>query len=137
MDTETILNEVLKAVLAAAIPILAGYLVTFIQSKCAVAKAQANSQLAKDFICQTEGIILSAVQTTNQTFVDDLKKAGKFDDAAAKEAFQRTKDSILKVLPAEAKSALTALYGDLNKWLDMQIESTVSVNKLDSSSTNT
>jgi len=120
-----ILSELLKAVLTVVIPILAGYLVTFIQGKSKSIVAGANSTIAKDLVTGAEKIIVDAVQATNQTFVDELKKAGKFDAAAAEEAFKRTKDAVLKILPQSTKDALSVLYGDVDAWLDAQVESTV------------
>lgn len=120
-----ILSELLKAVLTVVIPILAGYLVTFIQGKSKSIMAGANSTIAKDLVTGAEKIIVDAVQATNQTFVDELKKAGKFDAAAAEEAFKRTKDAVLKILPQSTKDALSVLYGDVDAWLDAQVESTV------------
>ena len=102
-----ILSELLKAVLTVVIPILAGYLVTFIQGKSKSIMAGANSTIAKDLVTGAEKIIVDAVQATNQTFVDELKKAGKFDAAAAEEAFKRTKDAVLKILPQSTKDALS------------------------------
>lgn len=120
-----ILSELLKAVLTVVIPILAGYLVTFIQGKSKSIMAGANSTIAKDLVTGAEKIIVDAVQATNQTFVDELKKSGKFDAAAAEEAFKRTKDAVLKILPQSTKDALSVLYGDVDAWLDAQVESTV------------
>jgi hypothetical protein len=120
-----ILSELLKAVLTVVIPILAGYLVTLIQGKSKSIMAGANSTIAKDLVTGAEKIIVDAVQATNQTFVDELKKAGKFDAAAAEEAFKRTKDAVLKILPQSTKDALSVLYGDVDAWLSAQIESTV------------
>lgn len=122
---EAILNEFLKAVLAAAIPILAGYLVAFIQSKSKALMTSTNSAIMKDLIAGVDKIVVDAVSCTDQTFVDDLKKAGKFDAAAAKEAFEKSKDAILKVLPQNTKDALALLYSDVDAWLDAKIESTV------------
>jgi hypothetical protein len=129
MGIETVLNEILKAVLAAAIPILAGYLVTFIQNKSKQAAAGTNSVIVKDLISGAEKIVTDAVTATNQTFVDSLKESGKFDEAAAKAAFEKSKDAILKILPQTTKDALTVLYGDVDTWLTAKIESTVKAQK--------
>ena len=125
MDISTFLNELLKAVLAAAIPILCGYLVTFIQSKSKAAQAGTNSVLVQNLISGAEEIVTDVVTSTNQTFVDSLKESGTFDEAAAKVAFEKSKDAILKILPQNTKDALALLYGDVDAWLTSKIESTV------------
>ena len=76
-----------------------------------------------------EDIILTAVDTTSQTFVESLKEAGKFDEAAQKEAFQKSKDTILRLLNNESKELLVTLYNDLDTWLDSKIEATVKASK--------
>ena len=129
MGIETVLNEILKAVLTAAIPILSAYLLNLIQSKSREAQAGTNSVIVKDLIAGAEKIVTDAVTATNQTLVDDLKKDGKFDAAAAKEAFQNTKDAILKILPQTTRDALAVFYGDVDAWLDSKIESTVKAAK--------
>ena len=43
------------------------------------------------------------VIATNQTYVDALKKAGKFDEEAQKEAFAKTYNAVLLVLSDEVK----------------------------------
>lgn len=125
MGIETVLNEILKAVLAAAIPILSAYLLNLIQSKSKEAQAGTNSAIAKDLISGAEKIVTDAVTATNQTFVDSLKESGKFDEEAAKEAFEKSRDAILKILPQTTKDAFVVLYGDVDAWLTAKIESTV------------
>lgn len=124
-----LLNELLKAVLIAAIPILSGYLTTLIQSKSKAAQAGTNSILVQNLIAGAEKIVTDTVICTNQTFVDDLKKSGKFDEAAAKKAFEKTKDAILMILPQNTKDVLATLYGDFDAWLDSKIEATVKSEK--------
>lgn len=129
MGIETVLNEILKAVLAAAIPILSAYLLNLIQSKSKAAQAGTNSLMVKDMVAGAEKIVTDAVTATNQTFVDSLKESGKFDEAAAKAAFEKSKDAILKILPQTTKDALAVLYGDVDAWLDSKIEATVKAAK--------
>lgn len=126
---EDLLNELLKAVLIAAIPILSAYLTALVQSKSKEAQAGTNSVIVQDLISGAEKIVTDVVTATNQTFVDNLKQEGKFDEAAAKDAFQKSKDAILKILPQTTKDALTVLYGDVDTWLTAKIESTVKAQK--------
>lgn len=125
MDISTFLNELFKAVLTVAVPIISAYLVGLIQSKSKAAQAGTNSVIVQDLISGAEKTVTDVVTATNQTLVDDLKKDGKFDETAAKEAFQNAKDAILKILPQTTKDALAVLYGDVDAWLDSKIEATV------------
>ena len=70
-------------------------------------------------------IIMSAVQAVFQEFVDTMKKAGKFDEAAQKEAKERAYKIILSQLTPELKSYITDNFGDMKEYLMNQIESMI------------
>ena len=125
MDISTFLNELFKAVLTVAIPIISAYLVGLIENKSKAVQSSTGSAIIKDLVASAEKIVTDAVAATNQTFVDDLKETGKFDATAAKQAFEQTKAAILKILPEDTKNALATLYGDVDAWLTSKIESTV------------
>ena len=73
--------------------------------------------------------ISQCVIATNQTYVESLKKEGKFDLEAQKIAFNKTKTSVLQLLSAEAKIYLTTVVGDLDSYIDNIIEAEVNLNK--------
>lgn len=110
----TFLSFGLTVVSSVLVPMLFAWLKTKIK----------NEKLGK-YADMLSGIVCKAVVTTNQTFVDALKKAGSFDEAAQKAAFELTKATVLKMLNDEAKAAVTELYGDFNTWLITEIESAV------------
>ena len=64
--------------------------ICMITSKAAKNAAESVPERYRDIIYGLENIVTKAVVTTNQTFVDNLKKQGKFDEEAMKEAFNRT-----------------------------------------------
>ena len=74
--------------------------------------------------------IKECVIATNQTYVDALKKQGKFDAEAQKEAFNLTFDAVMAVLSDEAKHYLASIYGDLTTYITTRIEAEVNVSKL-------
>ena len=73
--------------------------------------------------------ISSAVLATTQTYVDSLKKQGKFDIEAQKVAFSQTYDAVMKVLTDEAIKYLTASVGDLETYITNRIEADVKLCK--------
>ena len=73
--------------------------------------------------------ITTCVIATNQTYVEALKKSGKFDEEAQKLAFEQTKTAVLEILTEDAKEYLTEFYGDLDKQLNSLIEAEVNKNK--------
>jgi len=62
------------------------------------------------------------VIATNQTYVDTLKREGKFDGEAQKIAFQKTYDSVIAILSEDAKTYLNEAIGDLQAYIINQIE---------------
>lgn len=88
-------------------------------------KSKTKNEVLEKAIDRAGEIIVSAANTTTQTYVEALKKAGTFDSAAQKVAFQMTMDSVLTLLNEETKQAIIDTYGDLNKWLTTEIESAV------------
>ena len=72
-----------------------------------------------------QDLVLSAVQAVQQTFVEQLKKDGKFDKDAQLEAMDKALKLVLAQIKPDAMAILTEAYGDLSKWLTMQIEATV------------
>ena len=70
-------------------------------------------------------IIMSAVQTVFQEFVDTMKKNGKFDEAAAKEAKDRAYNIIVGQLTVELRGYITDNFGDMKEYLMNQIEAMI------------
>ena len=74
-------------------------------------------------------IVTKCVSATNQEFVGDLKKEGKFDRDQQEEAWNNTKNQINKILDAESKEILEKAYGDLNSYINQSIENEVKLQK--------
>ena len=69
--------------------------------------------------------MILSVQSTAQTYVDELKKNGNFDKEAQKAAFEKAKNAALAMLSDGAKKTLEELFGDAEQYVSAQIESTV------------
>lgn len=74
-------------------------------------------------------IITKCVSATNQEFVGDLKKEGKFDRDQQEEAWNKTKNKINKILDDESKEILEKAYGDLNSYINQSIEDEITNQK--------
>ena len=118
MDWEEVLALVLNSLLKILGAIVIPYLVYVIRNKIQ------NETLA-NYIEDAIGILYAAVDCTNQTFVDELKKEGRFDKEAQIEAFNRSKELVMNLLSEAAKQAIIKSCGDLESWVRMQIESAV------------
>ena len=73
--------------------------------------------------------ITDCVVATNQTYVEALKKEGKFDKEAQYKAFQMTYNAVMDILTEDAKEYLNNFYGDLSLYLSKRIEAEVVANK--------
>ena len=96
------------------IGILTTFIVTFIQKKKEELQDKIDNELLKKYTGMLMDTIATCVVATNQTYVNALKKQGKFDAEAQKEAFRQTYDAVMNILSDEAIHYLTVFYGDLN-----------------------
>ena len=106
------------------------YLVQFIRLKSQEITDKTDSDLADKYIQMLTDTITTCVIATNQTYVEALKKQGKFDKEAQKEAFQKTYDAVMNVLTDDAKEYLSEAYGDLNTYITQKIEAEVAFSKI-------
>ena len=119
------LQTTLIQLLIAILPILTTFIVRLLNMKSnEIKELTKNSRLDK-YIDYVADIIKKSVIAVNQTFVEKLKEQGNFTIEKQKEAFELAKKKILSMLNEDAKKALTMIYGDLNTFLDAQIEATV------------
>lgn len=127
--TNELLITLIQVVIIPAIPVLVTYLVKFLKAKADQATVKIDNELIRIYLNEATDAVLQAVTYTAQTYVDSLKKQGKFDKEAQEQAFNTAKDVALKLLTEEAKRMITDLYGDLTVWLDTKIEQTVNDQK--------
>ena len=74
-------------------------------------------------------IVERAVRSVTQTYVDSLKKSGKFDQEAQRIAFSLAKEEVLKELNQETRLFIETNYGNVNDFVTTQIESTINLIK--------
>jgi hypothetical protein len=108
---------------------LVTYLVKYLKAKAEQTTTRINNELVRTYLQEATDAVLQAVTYTAQTYVDTLKKQGKFDKEAQQKAFNTAKDIALKLLTDEAKQMIEDLYGDLMLWLETKIEQTVKEQK--------
>jgi len=70
-------------------------------------------------------IVLRAVMTVTQTYVESMKKKNAFDEKAQKEALERCMAIIKTQLTQELRDYVEENYGDLQSYLLTLIESTI------------
>ena len=125
MEWIVILQQIFEVAIIPLIGVLTGILIKYINSKSSELIATAENEQAKKYIAMLDSTITSCVLATTQTYVDSLKKAGKFDAEAQKTAFEMTYNAVLNVLTEDAKNYLTSFYGDLGAYMTNKIEAEV------------
>lgn len=129
MDWMNILEQVFELVVYPVLSIAGIYLTYLIGVKIKELKQKANDDTARKYLDMLNDTIQSAVLATTQTYVDSLKKQGKFDEAAQKAAFKQTYDAVMKVLTDDAIKYITTSVGDLETYVTNRIEADVKLSK--------
>ena len=104
--------------------------VCIMTSKIAKNAAESAPSKYSGIIYGLENIVNKAVITTNQTFVNELKKQGKFDKEAMEEAYRRTYESIIASLSQSFFEYVDKETIDIDMLLKNMIETSVDWNKL-------
>ena len=103
--------------------------ICMITSKIAKSAAESAPSKYSQIIYGLENIVNKAVITTNQTFVNELKKQGKFDKEAMQEAYRRTYESIVASLSQSFFEYIDKETIDIDALLKNMIETSVNWNK--------
>ena len=115
------------------IPLLATIIticICMITSKVAKDTTRLAPSKYSEIIYALENIVNKAVITTNQTFVNELKKQGKFDKKAMEEAYNKTFNSIVASLSQSFFEYIDEENVDIDVLLKNMIETSVDWNKI-------
>ena len=129
MDWMNLLYDIFDLCIIPLFGVLVAYVVKYINAKGNEIAANVDNELASKYIVMLTTTIADCVIATNQTYVEALKKEGKFDKDAQAKAFQMTYDAVIGILTDDAKEYLANFYGDLTLYLTKRIEAEVVANK--------
>ena len=129
MEWLDLVNDIFQVCIIPLLGVLTTYLVKYIQVKMDEIQLQTENALVDKYLSMLTSTITECVIATNQTYVDALKKEGKFDLEAQKKAFEMTRDAVMLILTDEAQEYLSSAVGDLNLYITQQIEAAVKVEK--------
>jgi hypothetical protein len=129
MDWLNLLNDIFQVCIIPLLGVLTTYLVKYIQIKMEEIQVKTENELVDKYLSMLASTVTECVIATNQTYVEALKKEGKFDLEAQKKAFEMTRDAVMMILTEEAQDYLSAAVGDLNIFIAQQIEAAVNVEK--------
>ena len=119
------LREFLFELALACIPILTVYFGKFIYAKWEETRGNIKNTKIQNTLDEVVEMVVNVVNATNQVMVDTLKNKGEFTADAAAEAFNKSKETALKMLSDEAASIIEDVYGDVSTYMDILIEATV------------
>lgn len=117
-----ILSVVVTAVILPLISYAGTRLISYLNSKIKDENARIHLTTATD-------IVVNAVRSVFQTYVDSLKASGNFDKEAQLTALTKAKDIALEQMTDEVKNFITKNYGSVDAWLTTNIESTINLIK--------
>ena len=129
MDWLNLLTQIFEVCIIPLLGILTTYIVKYIQVKSAEITEKTGNAIIDKYTVMLADTISACVLATNQTYVEALKKQGKFDAEAQKVAFNMTLNAVMEILSEDAKKYLSEAFGDLNSYITSQIEASVNVNK--------
>ncbi len=117
-----IISVVVTSIVLPLISIAGAKLIQFINSKI-------KNNKAADLLTTATTIVINAVRSVFQTYVEALKKEGSFNKDAQIIALNKAKDIALTQMTDEVKNYLVTTYGSLDSWLDTNIEATINILK--------
>ena len=129
MNWNELLQTLLYTVITTILPIITAYIISFLKAKRDEKLQDINNEYIRNTLKDAMDIILDTVDTISQTFVDDLKKDGKFDKDKQKEALEKAINQAKKLMSEEVISLIIEKYNDLDEWIRTQIEAYIKKNK--------
>ena len=119
------LQKFLFELALACIPIITVFTGKFLYAKWEEIRGNITNTKIQKTLDEVVEMVVNVVQSTNQVMVDELKNKGEFTKEAATEAFNKSKETALKMLSAESAEIITNVYGDVSTYMDTLIEATV------------
>lgn len=125
MDFEQILMLIITTVLVPLLSWGVSVLIKLADAKIAQIKNDTVRQAFADARKELSAAVEAAVAETQQTFVDAIKKDGKFDKAAAKQAFDKSYARVLQIMSNTGMEIIEDATGAINQLITAEIEKAV------------
>lgn len=126
------MNEFTRSLLYVALLVCVPIVTDCIQKGIAVfiefIVAKTNDIKVQRLVREIGSAVSDAVAAMNQTYVNDLKAAGTFNEAEQKEALMRAVSAALKSMSSDAQDYIKSNFGDTTKYLENRIEAQIDAN---------
>lgn len=129
MNWLDLLKQIFEVCIIPLLGILTTYIVQYIRVKKEEMKTQTENEKVNKYLDILAKVIEDCVVATNQTYVETLKKEGKFDIEAQKQAFLMTSQAVLAIMSDESLDILALAVDDLNEYIRQKIEAEVNKHK--------
>lgn len=129
MDFKEFIQQALYLVATGILPVLTVYVVTLLKTEIEKKTTQLNNEQTQKYINSAVETIGMIVIEINQTFVDELKRSGKFTEEAAIKAKNLAIEKCKQLISENAKKAIEVMYNDYEEFLNSKIEELVNTNK--------
>lgn len=124
------MNDILLNILSVVVTSIVLPLITYAGARLiAFLNTKIKDENAKKLLTTATDIVINAVRSVFQTYVDSLKKSGNFNAEAQVIALNRAKDIALEQMTDEVKEFINKNYGSVDAWLTTTIESTINLIK--------
>lgn len=124
-----LITQIFEVCIIPLLGVLTTFLVRYINAKMKTLVDTISDEKQKKYIEMLNNTITDCVIATTQTYVDTLKKQGKFDKEAQEQAFLMTFNAVSDLLTEESKKYLNEAIEDLDLYIKQKIESEVNINK--------
>ena len=124
------MNDILINVISAVVTTVLLPLITWAGTKLIqYIGTKVKNEKAVALLTTATTIVLNAVRSVFQTYVESLKASGSFNAEAQQTALSKAKDIALSQLGEDVKEYISSTYGNLDGWMTNQIESTINLLK--------
>ncbi len=124
------MNDILINIISAVVTTVLLPLITWAGTKLIqYIGTKVKNEKSAAFLSTATTVVLNAVRSVFQTYVESLKTSGSFGPDAQVEALKKAKDIALSQLGEDVKEYITANFGNLDGWLTNQIESSINLLK--------
>lgn len=124
------MNDILINIISAVVTTVLLPLITWAGTKLIqYIGTKVKNEKAVALLTTATTIVLNAVRSVFQTYVESLKASGSFNAEAQKTALSKAKDIALSQLGEDVKEYISSTYGNLDGWMTNQIESTINLLK--------
>ena len=124
------MNDILLNILSVVITSIVLPLLTYAGTRLiAYLNSKIKDENYKILLTTATDIVVNAVRSVFQTYVESLKASSSFNAEAQLIALNKAKDIALEQMTDEVKGFISKNYGSVDAWLTTTIESTINLIK--------